>query len=35
VPYDLDCDDIGITVQVVGVDRHGFDGDDDGVGCEA
>jgi endonuclease YncB( thermonuclease family) len=33
---DLDCGDIGhMTVQVVGVDVHGFDGtDNDGWGCE-
>lgn len=30
---DLDCDQIGGTVYVVGSDPHGFDGDGDGVGC--
>jgi len=30
---DLNCSDIGITVQVVGEDIHGFDSDGDGVGC--
>jgi len=34
VPYDLDCADITGPVWVVGVDRHGFDGDNDGEGCE-
>lgn len=34
VSYDLDCPDIGFTVTVVGVDRHRFDRDKDGVGCE-
>jgi endonuclease YncB( thermonuclease family) len=36
VSYDLDCPDIGFSVTVVGVDTHGFDGDDnDGYGCES
>lgn len=35
VSYDLDCADIGFSVQVIGYDRHGFDGNDnDGWGCE-
>lgn len=34
VSYDLNCDDIGGSVTVVGSDRHGFDGDGDGYGCE-
>ena len=33
-PPDLDCDDIPYTnFTVVGTDPHGFDGDNDGVGC--
>jgi hypothetical protein len=35
VGYDLDCGDIGFTVQVIGVDRHGFDREGDGIGCES
>jgi hypothetical protein len=35
VPYDLDCGDIGFMVQVIGVDRHGFDREGDGLGCES
>ncbi len=36
VGYDLDCPDIGFQVQVIGVDHHGFDGNDnDGLGCES
>lgn len=35
-PPDLDCPDISRTdFRVVGDDPHGFDGDDDGVGCES
>lgn len=34
VPYDLDCADVGHSVQVIGGDPHGFDGDGDGSGCE-
>jgi hypothetical protein len=34
VPYDLDCADIGTSVEVLGSDPHGFDGDGDGYGCE-
>lgn len=34
VAYDLDCGDLGYSVQVVGGDPHGFDRDDDGIGCE-
>ena len=37
VPYaagDLDCKDIGQTVQVVGVDRYYLDRDHDGYGCD-
>lgn len=33
-PPDLDCGEIGITVQVTGSDPHGLDRDSDGVGCE-
>lgn len=34
-PPDLDCGDIPFTnFAVVGSDPHGFDGDNDGVGCE-
>jgi endonuclease YncB( thermonuclease family) len=35
VSYDLDCGDIGFSVQVLGYDKHGFDGDSDGWGCES
>jgi hypothetical protein len=35
-PPDLDCPDIGETdFTVQGTDPHGFDGDNDGVGCES
>lgn len=35
-PPDLDCADVGFTnFKVVPPDPHGFDGDTDGVGCEA
>lgn len=34
VSSDLNCDDIGGSVTVVGSDPHGFDGDGDGSGCE-
>lgn len=37
VPYsagDLNCGDISFSVIVIGVDRHRFDGDNDGYGCE-
>jgi hypothetical protein len=34
VSYDLNCDDIGGSVTVIGSDPHGFDGDGDGYGCE-
>jgi hypothetical protein len=34
-PPDLDCGDIAYSnFQVVGADPHGFDGDNDGIGCE-
>jgi micrococcal nuclease len=34
-PPDLDCGDVGVTnFQVTGSDPHGFDGDNDGIGCE-
>jgi micrococcal nuclease len=38
-PPDLDCGDVraaglALPVRVVGGDPHGFDGDDDGFGCE-
>lgn len=32
---DLDCSDIGETVQVIGSDPHRLDGDHDGVACES
>lgn len=35
VSYDLDCPDIGFSVYVYGYDKHGFDGDNDGEGCES
>lgn len=35
VSYDLDCGNIGFAVTVVGNDRHRFDGDRDGMGCES
>ncbi|HMM62115.1 MAG TPA: G5 domain-containing protein [Candidatus Saccharibacteria bacterium] len=35
VSYDLDCSDIGMTVRVIGTDRHRFDRDKDGWGCES
>ena len=35
-PPDLDCADVsGSNFTVVGKDPHGFDGNDDGVGCES
>jgi len=35
-PPDLDCDDIpGSNFRVVNNDPHGFDTDQDGIGCEA
>jgi len=34
-PPDLDCGEIGYSnFRVVGSDPHGFDGDNDGIGCE-
>lgn len=33
-PPDLDCGEIGITVQVIGSDPHGLDRDHDSIGCE-
>jgi hypothetical protein len=34
-PPDLDCGDIAFkNFKVVGSDPHGFDGDNDGIGCE-
>lgn len=35
VSYDLDCSDVGFSVVVVGYDKHNFDGNNDGYGCEA
>jgi len=33
---DLDCADVGFSVQIIGVDIHGLDGNDnDGLGCES
>lgn len=35
-PPDLDCDDVPYSdFAVIGSDPHGFDGNDDGVGCES
>jgi len=35
-PPDLNCGDIGYSnFRVIGDDPHGFDGDNDGVGCES
>ncbi len=34
-PPDVDCADIGTSVQIVGNDPHGVDGNEnDGLGCE-
>lgn len=33
-PPDVDCDDVGQTVDVYGSDPHGLDADSDGSGCE-
>jgi len=34
-PPDLDCDEIGYSnFRVIGYDPHGFDRDNDGIGCE-
>lgn len=33
--YDLDCADIGRSVEVIGGDVHGFDRDGNGYGCES
>jgi micrococcal nuclease len=33
-PPDLDCDDIGVPLRVVGDDPHSLDADDDGAACE-
>lgn len=34
-PPDLDCGDVSASgFQVIGSDPHGFDADDDGIGCE-
>jgi hypothetical protein len=36
VPYDLNCPEVGFSVQIIGVDVHGLDGNDnDGWGCES
>jgi hypothetical protein len=35
VSYDLDCPDIGFSVRVTGYDKHRFDRDGDGYGCES
>jgi hypothetical protein len=35
VSGDLDCPDIRFMVTVIGNDRHRFDGDKDGYGCES
>jgi hypothetical protein len=35
-PPNLNCDDVDATnFEVVGSDPHGFDGDNDGIGCES
>jgi len=35
-PPDLDCDQIPFSnFIVIGEDRHGFDGDGNGIGCES
>lgn len=34
-PPDLDCADIGFSVQSIGSDPHGLDADGDGIGCES
>jgi len=35
-PPDLNCGDIGYSnFRVIGSDPHGFDGDNDGIGCES
>jgi micrococcal nuclease len=35
-PPDLDCKDISVrNFRVLSPDPHGFDGDKDGIGCEA
>ncbi len=35
-PPDLNCGDIGYSnFRVIGNDPHGFDGDNDGIGCES
>ncbi len=34
-PVDLDCDEISYSnFRVIGSDPHGFDADNDGIGCE-
>lgn len=33
-PPDIDCDAIGVPVQIVGADPHNLDGDGNGRGCE-
>ena len=35
VSYDLNCPDIGFMVRIIGTDKHHFDGDKDGYGCES
>jgi hypothetical protein len=32
---DLDCADIGHSVQVIGSDPYGLDREGDGIGCES
>ena len=34
-PYDLDCKDVRMRVQVIGYDEYRLDGDGDGWGCES
>lgn len=35
VSYDLDCGDISTSVKVIGTDKHRFDREGDGYGCES
>lgn len=34
LPPDLDCDDIGVPLRVIGTDWHKLDADGDGIACE-
>jgi hypothetical protein len=33
--FDVDCDEVGETVEVIGTDVDGLDADGDGIGCES